>query len=81
MPALHRLQSAFLVYEDQTDSDWERSWYDFATEWPEVEIDEGQRPSATIQVLVRFLQTHVFATAEQLADWSRWAKRSLAKPS
>ena len=28
-PVLHRLQEAFLVYEDQYDGEWDRSWYRF----------------------------------------------------
>ncbi|MFC1716635.1 DNA glycosylase AlkZ-like family protein [Candidatus Poribacteria bacterium] len=71
MPALHRLQEAFLVYEDQVDSDWERNWYEFAAEWPEVVLNEDRREEAVTQVLLRFIQGHVFATMEQLKDWSR----------
>lgn len=71
MPALHRLQEAFVVYEDQVDSDWERNWYEFAAEWPDVLLDEGQQEEAAAQVLLRFLKGHVFATMEQLKDWSR----------
>ena len=26
-PALHRLQEAFLLYEDQYDGEWDRAWY------------------------------------------------------
>jgi hypothetical protein len=77
MPALHRLQRAFLVYEDQTDSDWERGWYDFASEWPDVQLSDDQRQAATVQVLLRFLQGHVFATFEQFKDWSQLATKFL----
>ena len=77
MPALHRLQGAFLVYEDQIDSDWERNWYKFATEWPEIHLDEAKREASIAQVLLRFLQGHVFATLEQLKDWSRLPSRLL----
>jgi hypothetical protein len=79
MPALHRLQKAFLVYEDQTDDDWERGWYDFATEWPEVKLVEERRHTTTAQVLLRFLEGHVFATFEQLKDWSQLSARFLTR--
>lgn len=79
MPALHRLQTAFLVYEDQTDTDWERGWYNFSSEWPEIELSDSHFESAAIQVLLRFLRGHVFATFEQLRDWSRLPQRRLAK--
>jgi len=81
MPALHRLQKAFLVYEDQIDEDWERSWYSFASEWPAIEIDINQREKAVARVLRRFLENHVFATFEQIKDWSQLATRLLKKVS
>ena len=77
MPALHRLQEAFVVYEDQMDSDWERNWYEFAAEWPEIKLDEDRREEAATQVLLRFLKGHVFATMEQLKDWSRLPSKLL----
>ena len=79
MPALHRLQEAFLVYEDQVDDSWERAWYEFAVEWSEVELDEERREDDAAEVLRRALHALVFATAEQLKDWSRWPARRVAK--
>lgn len=79
MPALHRLQKAFLVYEDQVDEDWERSWYSFAAEWPDVILDASLQEQAAGQVLQRFLETHVFATFEQFKDWSQLTIRMLKK--
>jgi hypothetical protein len=38
MPVLHRLQEAFLVYEDQVDEDWERAWHVFSQEWPAITV-------------------------------------------
>ena len=70
MPALHRLQRAFLVYEDQVDDDWERSWYGFAGEWPDIAVDPEQTPSALRQALTRFLAAQVFATYQEIRDWS-----------
>ena len=66
------------VYEDQVDEDWERGWYDFAAEWPEIELDEARRQSASAEVLRRFLRGHVFATEVNLKDWSTWPARRLA---
>lgn len=78
-PALSRLQAAFLVYEDQIDSSWERNWYEFAAEWPEVNLDEGLWETAAAQVLLRFLQGHVFATLEQFKDWSLLPSKRITK--
>jgi hypothetical protein len=69
-PALQRLQEAFLVYEDQVDDDWERAYYEFAAEWPAVQITQSQWAESARAVLRRFLESHVFATAEQFRDWS-----------
>ncbi len=55
MPALHRLQEAFLVYEDQVDDSWERAWYEFAGEWSEVELDDARRDDDAVEVLRRAL--------------------------
>jgi hypothetical protein len=71
MPALQRLQTAFLVYEDQLDDDWDRPWYAFETEWPRVEIREEIRNETVREVLLRFLHASVFATRENFRDWSR----------
>ena len=79
MPALHRLQEAFLVYEDQVDDNWERAWYEFAIEWSEVELDDARREDDAAEVLRRALHALVFATEEQLRDWSRWPARRLPK--
>ena len=79
MPILHRLQQAFLVYEDQLDTDWERSWYVFSQEWPDVTIESDRWDAAAQKVLCRFLHAHVFATAEQIRDWSGWSAKGIKR--
>jgi hypothetical protein len=66
MPALHRLQKAFLVYEDQVDSDWERSWYIFESEMPEVELNELKRIASIKKIILRLLQVNVFLDFNEL---------------
>jgi hypothetical protein len=77
MPILHRLQQAFLVYEDQLDSDWERAWYIFSQEWPDLDIGPDRWESAAQQVLLRFLHVNVFASIEQVKDWSGWSLKEI----
>ena len=77
MPALHRLQQAFLVYEDQVTSDWERSWYDFESEWMDIVIEEARKVPAIKEVLKRFLKAQIFATFQQFKDWSRFTVKQL----
>jgi len=79
MPNLHRLQEAFLVYEDQLDSDWERPWYVFSQEWPDVTISPDLCEAAAREVLRSFLYAHIFATLEQIRDWSGWAVRDIRR--
>ena len=38
-PALHRLQEAFLIYEDQYDGEWDRGWYRFGEFFPDFNLD------------------------------------------
>ena len=38
-PALHRLQEAFILYEDQYDGEWDRGWYRFEEMFPEVNAE------------------------------------------
>jgi len=77
MPALHKLQKAFIVFEDQSDSSRERPWDLFKREWPDVEIDEELRVESMETILLRFLSVHVFMTSGQIASWSRMPVRFL----
>lgn len=53
-PILHRLQEAFLIYEDQYDGEWDRGWYRFAEMFPDVNQDKYTRLEALKIVLQRF---------------------------
>ena len=53
-PALHRLQEAFLIYEDQYDGDWDRGWYRFDEIFPNINIEKYTRHEALKLVLQRF---------------------------
>ena len=78
-PALQRLQEAFLVFEDQVDDDWERGWYAFSSEWPAIDLNDATRDRAAFAVVTRFLSAFVFATEEQLRDWTGWSKTRIAE--
>lgn len=77
MPILHRLQEAFLVYEDQVDEDWERAWHIFEREWPYIAIGPDLCEAAAREVLSRFLYAHVFASVEQIKRWSGWPAKDI----
>lgn len=53
-PALHRLQEAFLLYEDQYDGEWDRAWYRFEEMFPEHDLNQFSRADALDIVLQRF---------------------------
>lgn len=70
-PVLHRLQEAFLVYEDQVDSEWDRAWYNFESEWYDIDINKYTRKYAIAQIILRFLKANVFADITNMKDWFR----------
>lgn len=53
-PILHRLQEAFLFYEDQYDGEWDRGWYKFREIFPDVNTEKYTRLEALKIVLQRF---------------------------
>lgn len=53
-PILHRLQEAFLIYEDQYDGEWDRGWYKFVEMFPKVNTEKYTRLEALKIVLQRF---------------------------
>lgn len=53
-PALHRLQEAFLIYEDQYDGEWDRCWYIFSEMFPDADIKKYTQTEALKTLLRRF---------------------------
>lgn len=53
-PILHRLQEAFLIYEDQYDGEWDRGWYRFGEMFPDVDLTRYGRIEALKILLQRF---------------------------
>jgi len=58
-PVLHRLQEAFLIYEDQYDGEWDRGWYKFAESFPHADLQKYTRHEALKIILQRFAFRHV----------------------
>jgi hypothetical protein len=77
MPMLHRLQKAFLVYEDQVETDWERSWYSFESEWPDLSVSPEKQAACLKKVIIQFIQSIFFANRQQIKDWSKVPSRIL----
>lgn len=53
-PILHRLQEAFIVYEDQFDGEWDRAWYRFGEYFPDVNFEKYTKIEALKILLQRF---------------------------
>jgi len=70
-PALHRLQEAFLLYEDQYDGEWDRGWYRFEEMFPEVNLEKYSRGEALGVVLMRFARRMVWFSAEMAKSFYR----------
>ena len=45
-PALHRLQQAFLIYEDQNKGQEDRGWYRFGEMFPQADLNRYSRIKA-----------------------------------
>ena len=58
-PVLHRLQEAFLIYEDQYDGEWDRGWHKFSDMFPNVDLTKYSRHDALKTLLRRFAYRHV----------------------
>lgn len=70
-PQLHKLQEAFVVYEDQLDNEWDRGWYLFEGEFPEVDLNRYSRKEALKKLLPRAIRLLVLAEPEQLKSYYR----------
>ena len=53
-PVLHRLQEAFLIYEDQYDGEWDRGWHKFSDMFPHVSLTKYTRHEALKILIQRF---------------------------
>jgi hypothetical protein len=58
-PILHRLQEAFLIYEDQFDGEWDRGWHKFSDMFPDADLTKYTRHEALKILLQRFAYRHV----------------------
>lgn len=62
-PALHKLQTAFFIFEDQPDGEWDRGWMRFEEMFPDVDVERYSRQEALRIVLRRFAYRYVRFTA------------------
>ncbi len=76
-PVLHRLQEAFLVYEDQYDGEWDRGWYRFGEMFPDVDVCQYSMEEALAVVLRRFAYRMVWFDAGMAKAFYRLPEKKL----
>lgn len=77
-PVLHKLQEKFLVFEDQTDNEWDRAWYVFSAEFPSVRLDRYPRREAMEKILLRFTRLNVCFSLEMAKAFYRFPAKNLS---
>lgn len=70
-PQLHKLQEAFIIYEDQLDNEGDRGWYLFESEFPEVDLSRYTKTEALKVVLPRAAELLVFFDEVLLKSYYR----------
>lgn len=68
-PALHRLQEAFLIYEDQNEGQEDRSWYKFDEMFPDVNLRRYSRTDALKILLRRFAYRTVWFDTDMVRSF------------
>ena len=76
-PALHRLQEAFLIYEDQYDGEWDRGWYVFSEVFPDTDADRYTRHDALKIVLQRFAYRFVHFTSAMAKSFYKLPEKEI----
>lgn len=76
---LHRLQEAFLLYEDQYDGEWDRGWYRFEEMFPEVNPQRYTRTEALKILLQRFAYRMVWFDAAMAKAFYRMPGKEVQK--
>lgn len=79
MAAVHRLERAFILCEDQTDDAWDRPLHLVEREFPDLWARAPSADEAGAEVLLRLLTAQAFATTAQLACGSGLGKRRTAQ--
>lgn len=76
-PALHRLQEAFVLYEDQFDGEWDRAWYRFEEMFPEYDLNRFTRAQALETVLQRFAYRMVWFDTKMAKSFYKLPEKEL----
>ncbi|MBN2655604.1 MAG: hypothetical protein JXR86_00985 [Spirochaetales bacterium] len=75
--SLQKLQKAFVVFEDQVDSEWDRSWYLLEDEFSHMDLNAFSREAALGEVIKRFVFLNVFAHETMIKSFTRLPNRDI----
>lgn len=76
-PILHRLQEAFLIYEDQNDGEWDRGWYKFEEMFPDADFDRFTRLEAIKILLQRYGYRQVLFDTKQAKEFYKIPEKEI----
>lgn len=68
-PVLHKLQEAFLVYEDQIDNEGDRAWYLFSSEFQDTDLNKYTRNEALKICIYKFAELNVFINEDMIKSF------------
>lgn len=78
-PVLHRLQEAFLIYEDQYDGEWDRGWMVLEEMFPQAAEFSLSRPEALKLILQRFAYRSVVFTPAMAKNFYRLPEKEIRR--
>ncbi len=76
-PILHRLQEAFLIYEDQYDGEWDRGWCLFTEMFPDVDICRYTRHEVLKIILKRFAYRNVVIDSKMAKSFYKLPEKEI----
>ena len=76
-PVLHRLQEAFLIYEDQYDGEWDRGWHRFSDMFPDADLQKYTRHDALKILLERFARRCVSFDAKMAKSFYKLPEKDI----
>ena len=75
--SLQKLQKAFIVFEDQVDSEWDRSWYILEDEFSDRDFCQYTKEEAVREVIMRFAHLNVFFDETMVKSFTRLSQRDI----
>ncbi|HOD93425.1 MAG TPA: hypothetical protein PLT91_05495 [Clostridia bacterium] len=77
-PVLHSLQQAFLIFEDQYDGEWYRSWYLFEEMFPDADLNRYTRAESIKILIQRFTYRNVLVNEDMIKSFYKFGKKDIA---